>query len=118
VSRWLEAVRASGNSAPTLIICQRCHGNGYVLETTADSLTVQQCKDCGSTGEVLFSMYDTPDVPSHAIRTSADNSNLDLTIGEMLGISTDDVDRIPIDIVENIRNHLFDDDKATGKTYN
>ena len=66
----------------------------------------------------MFSMHDTPDVPSHAIRSSADNSNLDLTIGEMLGISTDDVDRIPIDIVENIRNHLFDDDKAPGKTYN
>lgn len=109
MSRWLEDVRASGNSAPTLVICQRCNGNGYVRDTTVDNLKVQQCKECESQGSIMFSMYDTPDVPSHAIRTSADNSNLDLTIGEMFGISIDDVDRIPIDIVENIRNHLFDD---------
>jgi DnaJ-class molecular chaperone len=61
VTRWLEAVRASGNSAPTLIICQRCHGNGYVLETTADSLTVQQCQECNSEGSVMFSMHYNPD---------------------------------------------------------
>ena len=109
MSRWLEEVRASGNSAPTLVICQRCNGNGYVRDTTVDNLKVQQCKECESQGSIMFSMYDTPDVPSHAIRTFADNSNLDLTIGEMLGISTDDVDRIPIDIVENIRTNLFDD---------
>ena len=109
MSVWLEAVRSSGNSVPTSIICQRCNGNGYVRDTSTANLEVQQCEQCGSEGSIMFSMYDTPDVPSHAIRTFADNSNLDLTIGEMLGISTDDVDRIPIDIVENIRTNLFDD---------
>lgn len=118
MSRWLEDVRASGNSVPTLVICPRCHGNGYILGATTDTLKVQQCEECDSQGSIMFSMYDTPDVPSRGTRTSADNSNLDLTIGEMFGISIDDVDRIPIDIVENIRNHLFDDDKAPGKTYN
>jgi len=56
VSRWLEDVRAS------LVICPRCHGNGYILGATTDTLKVQQCEECDSQGSIMFSMYDNPDM--------------------------------------------------------
>jgi len=65
VSVWLEAVRASGNSVPTLVICPRCHGNGYILGATTDTLKVQQCEECDSQGSLMFSMYDNPDNPEN-----------------------------------------------------
>ena len=65
MTRWLEAVRASANKVPTPIICQRCHGNGYVRDTSTANLEVEQCKECDSRGSIMFSMYDNPDNPDN-----------------------------------------------------
>ena len=40
-------------------------------------------------------------------RTAWDNTNLDLTIAETLNITVDDVDKLPLEVLEVLRDYFF-----------
>ena len=45
-------------------------------------------------------------------RTAEDNYHLDLTVAEMLNITVDDVDKLPLESLEVLRDYFFEPEEG------